>query len=514
MESYIEARPDSALQVLRQMDAKALRGREERALHALYLSMALDKNIIDTTDFAVLQPAIDYYPKHGTPTEKLRTYFYQGRIYQNAGNDGQAMDCFVKALDEGARSNDIRAKARTYHAKSNIHYKLYEWDAYIEGNQKAAELYKEAGKDKDYASCMIRLINGYTQKGDSAAVVPYVEECQQMAGSMDFGRLGFFYSNYVIYIWKYGTKEKLEQVLYEYISIVPSLEIDWLTVANTYVRLGKYEEALRAMPALEDLWPNSEIRYYAIISDIYKHLGRYGESLESYETYVRLNGRKNMALMRDETKFVEEKYNLEIAALKEKSEKRISLLLSALCLALSIAVILVIYFRLKMNKMEKGKYHQLYLQVEKEKEDLSKVLAENPAISPEAKAALSERLDLLNQYIAVQISENGEMDRQAQKQIDNLIAQKETFMQSTRQAFEAGHPKFIAHLKAHYLTEEEIEYTCLYALGLKGKEIGLYLKKPSHYNMSSDIRTKLGINEHDTNLGIYIRKLLVEFQAR
>ena len=30
----------------------------------------------------------------------------------------------------------------------------------------------------------------------------------------------------------------------------------------------------------------------------------------------------------------------------------------------------------------------------------------------------------------------------------------------------------------------------------------------SHYNVSSDIREKLGINEHDTNLDIYLRKLL------
>ncbi len=511
VESYIEARPDSALQVLRQMDAKALRGREKKALYALYMSMALDKNYIDTTDFAVLQPAIDYYPKKGTPTEKLRTYFYQGRIYQNAGNDGQALECFVKALDEGARSNDIRAKARTYHAKSNIHYKLYEWDAYIEGNQKAAELYKEAGKDKDYASCMIRLINGYTQKGDSAAAVSYIKECQRLAESMDIGRLGFFYSSYLTYVWRYGSKIEMEQVLDEYIKILPSSEIEWLTVANVYVELGKYEKALQVMPEFEDLWPNSEKKYYIVFSKIYEHLGQSQKSLEHYKEYVKLSGQEDMLLVKDETKFVEEKYNLENSVLKEKSEKRTVLFLASLCLMLSIVVILVIHYRLRMNKMEKEKYHHLYLQVEEEKEDLSKVLAENPSISLEAKTALAARLALLNRYMVAQISENGEMDRQAQKQIDSLIAQKDTFMQSTRQAFEASHPNFIAYLKTHHLTEEEIEYTCLYALGLKGKEIGLYLKKPSHYNMSSDIRTKLGINEHDTNLGIYIRKLLAKF---
>lgn len=50
------------------------------------MSMALDKNYIDTADLAVISPAIEYYIREGigTPDERLRTHFYEGRIYQNA----------------------------------------------------------------------------------------------------------------------------------------------------------------------------------------------------------------------------------------------------------------------------------------------------------------------------------------------------------------------------------------------------------------------------------------------
>ena len=47
--------------------------------------MALDKNYIDTTDVSVVMPAVDYYKRCGSADEKLRSYFYLGRIYQNAG---------------------------------------------------------------------------------------------------------------------------------------------------------------------------------------------------------------------------------------------------------------------------------------------------------------------------------------------------------------------------------------------------------------------------------------------
>ena len=97
MERIIEERPDSVLNVLQAIDTDELVGDEEPAKHALLLSMALDKNFVDKTDFEILQPAIDYYEENGSATDRLRTNFYQGRIFQNQANNALAMDCFVNA---------------------------------------------------------------------------------------------------------------------------------------------------------------------------------------------------------------------------------------------------------------------------------------------------------------------------------------------------------------------------------------------------------------------------------
>jgi hypothetical protein len=58
------------------------------------------------------------------------------------------------------------------------------------------------------------------------------------------------------------------------------------------------------------------------------------------------------------------------------------------------------------------------------------------------------------------------------------------------------------------LTDDEVKYACLYAMGLRGKEIGEYIQLKRHYTMSSTIRRKLGIDEHETNIGLYIRRLM------
>ena len=81
-------------------------------------------------------------------------------------------------------------------------------------------------------------------------------------------------------------------------------------------------------------------------------------------------------------------------------------------------------------------------------------------------------------------------------------------MDSTRLAFRASHPALMKYLDDHGLTEAELNYVCLYAIGLRGKEIGEYIQLKRHYHTSTDIRKKLGLNEDDTNLGLHIRNLM------
>ena len=48
---------------------------------------------------------------------------------------------------------------------------------------------------------------------------------------------------------------------------------------------------------------------------------------------------------------------------------------------------------------------------------------------------------------------------------------------------------------------------------LKGKEVGEFIQKKRHYIISSEIRKKLGLGEHDTNIGIWLRDLLAQTEA-
>ena len=518
MERIIEERPDSVLNVLQAIDTDKLVGDEERAKHALLLSMALDKNVIDKTDFEVLQPAIDYYEDNGSATDKLRTYYYQGRIYQNAGNDAMAMEAFVKALSKGSQSNDILTKARTHFAQSNIYYDLYDFDNFIATNKSAAAYFKQAEDYNGYADCFNRIINGYTLKDEPEKALPYIDECKQMLDGLSIPTLTDFYSSYITYLTNYGTEQEIDEIIHQYTNSVPSSNVDWLTIANAYYVIHRYNEALSILSQYDTEGNEyKEKKYLVILYEVYRGLGDYKNTLETFEEYVDLFTNNILVKMQQDTKFVEERHALEMAKAKEteaKNKRTIAVLACVVALIGSLLVIMIIRRRLQIShaknkelEVEKQKYEQLYADAIAERDALTKMV-EDSSVKAETKAVIKARLDVLNKVIISQITGTTSANKKAYEELELLLADKETFIESTRLTIEGNNPEFISALKRRGLTDEEINICCLYAIGLKGKDIKAYTSQPRHYNQSADIRHKLGLTESDTNLSIFIRDML------
>ncbi len=73
IESYIQERPDSALAAIEAIDTNSLSTRALAAKYSLLYAMALDKNYIDTTDLSIIEPAVNYYMRHGGASPRVRT---------------------------------------------------------------------------------------------------------------------------------------------------------------------------------------------------------------------------------------------------------------------------------------------------------------------------------------------------------------------------------------------------------------------------------------------------------
>lgn len=158
-------------------------------------------------------------------------------------------------------------------------------------------------------------------------------------------------------------------------------------------------------------------------------------------------------------------------------------------------------------QIEKERVEKLYADAIIERDALSK-MAESMAPDPELKEVINQRLALLNKVIASYITDSSAANKEANAQIEMLVSNREVFLESTRKSFEAGHPRFMAYLRSCGLSDWEVNYCCLYLVGLNGKEIGEYINLKRHYTYGSVIRQKLGLGEHDRNLANHLKSLL------
>ena len=512
-DSLMEQQPDSALALLHRIDTLRLSAQHDRARYAMLLSMALDKNYIDLKDFHVLQPAIDYYEEHGTPTEQMRTFYYQGRIYDNAGNMSKALQTFLKALERGKESNDILTKARTYSAQIHPYEQLMAFDKAIEAGKKAAYYFQKARKTNSNANCLIKIASTYTFKNDKANTWKYLKECRKLWPYISEKRKQDFYNNYLIAATKFCGKDSIQAAIQEYESHVPPSKWDFLTLADAYTAIKDFDRAeYFASQYKLHTSVNSDKRYYAILYFLYRAQGKYKEAGEAYTQFNNINDSLNISALQENVRLTEARHQLELQNREAELTRVRNYWMAACCIAILLLVVLFISYRLRISRMqkrlaeqEKEHYRRQYEQLEEEFQSLQSLLAGNNRLNSETKEIIKSRLALLNEFFKAYITEDG---REPEKHITRILEDKEAFMQSTRKAFTVSHPEFVRYLEEQGLTPWEVGYCCLFALGLNSKEVGRYINSCNYYKTNTHIRKKLGLDNHSTNLNLYILQLL------
>lgn len=556
-ESLMNTKPDSALVILEGIPTSDVKGKETSARYALLKSMALDKNCIDTTTFDVLQPAIDYYIEHGSPDEQLRTYYYQGRIYQNQGDNDSAMQSFMRGKEFCQEASDTLAMANLMVAQATILYSTYKIDDYIKNNLDAAELYKAINRPDYEISCLANVLDGSILNNDRTLADSVMSIAQERVKQNS--ELGIVIAPYALsYALKFGDKESIANILHNYERIQDLGDESKLDIVEAYCKIGDVYNANRFMDSIDSTSKvRTSLKYLAIQSDILELKGDIVGALTAYRKFSTTIDSIHMNIFSRDLLFAQERHEMEKANLVEKQRVDKIIWLSICIVFVLLIIIGCVYYRYRLGKaksmldtqekqrlqleqenlkkenenLELERHNAILekqaaqlecerqslaaenlrlkiVQLENESEVLKEVLEKQKDLAKPVEDAIKIRIEMLNGLLASRITDNASYAEPYGTWKDQVIQDKDEFMNTTRLAFKASHPKFIEYLEQHGLTESEINYVCLYAIGLRGKEVGEYVQLKRHYHISSDIRKKLDIDEHQTNIGIYIRKLM------
>ena len=524
-ENLMDAKPDSALVVLENIPSSSVKGKEAAARYALLKSIALDKNYIDTTNFDVLQPAIDYYIKNGKPDEKLRTYYYQGRIYQNQGDDDSAMQSFMNACDLRKQVTDSLLLSHTLVAQGTLYLKQYKINDFVHYNMEAAKLYKTIGKDILAIKSYTNALDGYVMQNNKPAADSLMSICVPMVKKNPEGE-AFLFPSLLSYTVNFCSSDEIKEVLTEYQNMELTTD-ETMIFAEGYSKIGEYDKAMTLISNInpaESTWDS--LKYASIKIDILERQGKYKEAFTLYRDYSASLEHYQKELLSQDLLFSDKKHQLEMKSLMEIQD-RDRIIWGTLCGIFALVIIIGwLYYRgyrsktkhiltEKENKNLRLEQENLRLeidQLEDERDNLKELQKEQSELSKPIKDVIKNRLDLLNGLLAKEITNNDRYAEPYNKWIDTVRNDKKKFMDSTRLAFAASHPKFMEYLEQHGLSADEINYLCLYAIGLRGKEVGEYIQTKRHYIVSHEIRKKLSIDEHETNIGPYIRRLMKGFE--
>ena len=538
-DSLMMSKPDSALMVLEGIPASDVKGKERSARYALLKSMALDKNYIDTTTFDVLQPAIDYYVKHGSPDEQLRTYYYQGRIYQNQGDDDSAMQSFMNGSDLGESITDTLLLAHTLVAQGILYFKQYKISEFVHNNMEAAGLYGAIGRDINEIKSYTNAIDGYVMLEDKSAADSILSICVPLVQKNPDGE-AYLFPSLLSYTIEFCSPDEIKAFLNEYQDLELTKD-ETMDFARGYSKIGEYDKAITLLSGIsltESAWDS--LKYASVKIDILEKQGKYEQAFILYRNYSATLERHQKELLSQDLLFADKKHQLEMKNLMEIQD-RDRIIWGTLCGIFGLVILVGwLYYRGYLSKTkrilaekenenlrleqenlrkekEKAELETANLkleiaQLEGERDNLKELQREQSELAKPIQDVIQKRLNILNGLLAKEITNNESYAEPYNKWIETVRNDKKKFMDSTRLAFVASHPKLMEYLEQHGLSTDEINYLCLYAIGLRGKEVGEYIQIKRHYTKSHEIRKKLGIDEHETNIGLYIRRLMRDFE--
>lgn len=144
-ESLMNEHPEDALSIIRHIDRRKIYSSASEARYALLYSQALDKNYVDVTSDSLTAVAVNYYDRHGTKHERaMAHYYYQGRVFSNAGNFDAAIRSYSLAEDAASGTDDYYLLGLINNAVGNLYYDQYDLKEALSRDQRAATYFRLA----------------------------------------------------------------------------------------------------------------------------------------------------------------------------------------------------------------------------------------------------------------------------------------------------------------------------------------------------------------------------------
>ncbi len=357
IESQIQDNPVESYNELVKYDKTSLSKREDIALYSLLMSMAMDKNYIDIGNDSIISPAVGYYSRTRDKYHKFLSYYYLGRVNENAELFDKAIASYIEAskIPERYIPNDYLIRLHT--RKATVYYHQFALDKALEEYCHAKEKSTAADNPAFFIHCSLDVATTLESMGRHKQAFDELESLKKWTTQKSLRIPKNYYHLWLRLLLNNPTadKKEIESAFrdYEAYCKLNGTEINHLIAADYYLAVDDPQKSVKELEVVNTatLKTFSYVQYYASLASAEKRLLNYREALEAHELYTEKLNRMNLSIHNNDVRYLEERSQAELD--KTKAKLRLIVLLIFIVITISVAISSITYLIIKKKSLNR-----------------------------------------------------------------------------------------------------------------------------------------------------------------
>ena len=289
-ERQIVEYPDSALTTVRSIGRYTPMVPSVRARYSLLYSKALDKNKIRVNSDSLIIRSTNYYDLFGTPEERMESYYYLGRVQENAKEHLPATISYLYAeqFADVVDNNYLKGLLYSHLGEMYLHYTSY--PKAVDYYTKSYEFYKLADLRQHQAYQLFSMGRVQLKLYNNELALSYILQAKELASTNDFDALLPFCDRELIGLYQqnrdyekaYQTIENLDPKYYLNDMLALS------SIIQVFHHLGYKERATQLLDRgcrIAQTKIDSAYMHYCL-SQIYYSENKFKESIAEYNKWI------------------------------------------------------------------------------------------------------------------------------------------------------------------------------------------------------------------------------------
>lgn len=496
LETLVQAKPDSALQIIRSIDTLSLKSSGCRAKYSLLHAMALDKNYIDTTNLNILQPAIRRYTQrpHFNNLDKFFTWYYRGRIEENGKDYIPALQSFLQAEKYMNATDDIY-RTRLYFSFERIYSRNYLRRQVYDAGKKALLYARKSNDTFNYSAALLDCAtNSVTISSKKREAKEYLTEYDSIIGGENYvpQLANYYLAKTSFYANSFPANlDSCHFFLLKYLDLKQE-RINVIAVLRSAIACKDFNLAKQIIdknPDSSTSYNEERAIFYYYSAMVHRHFGDYKNTLDNLNQYIEYLDRADIR-----------SYNHQVASsealFKEKLKRTRIALLSLSSVFLLTVLVLVMLLKYRHRKYQYSILYKDYESLQKEYQTFLPILNTNNLDGIKDRL-LQFGLDAGKNYSSFDKSAKILSKTLGTHDFEHLL----TILLAT------NCPNLYSKYVARNLTDSEIAVCCLLLFDTSEKEISYILDRKGIRNICSEIRKKLGFDTKTGYLSTALKSL-------